>query len=289
MDKQTNQNLQKIYKLRLETQKLIHNLYDAARDKDTFESALQPIDQIPLDVDDMETVSIKNHYPSITPLQSPIKQSKSPKPKNSTKPIRIKLNDKHESLIKNQQNFKTLDLLNQNPEFYKELKDFRKLYPEKFKGYVPTQKRIPKGIMFKQNEPTPTIQKLNSQPEMDDLHYFNGYVQVNKKLEFEKFRHPFQTILDLESFTDSQNIDYLCETEPPVKVSIPNGTIRPSKKSYVPHRRLSFDATDSVNIGDFLHKGFEPVLWSGKGNRHNSHTVSLEHECVLHLRNRQLG
>lgn len=108
-----------------------------------------------------------------------------------------------------------------------------------------------------------------------------GYFRVSKTLGFEKISYPFKTL-------DDTNLDpsrgYLCENEPPVKVSIPKGTVDNSKKKYAFRNRSTYDPADSVFIGDFLHQGFCPCLWSGLAIRQPSQSVSLEYDCVLHLR-----
>ncbi len=56
-------------------------------------------------------------------------------------------------------------------------------------------------------------------------------------------------------------------------------------KQYKPHRRNSFEPENSVDLGDFLHKGFKPYLWSGSARREGSGNVSLrqasEHRKVF--------
>ena len=47
---------------------------------------------------------------------------------------------------------------------------------------------------------------------------------------------------------------------PPVKVSIPFSKLSKTCRDYIPHTRLSYDPTDSVNIADYLFKGNVPHI-----------------------------
>ena len=120
-----------IQQLRTDTKTLISSLLEAAKDKETFESVLLPMKQIPEMPSTPELsprkVKAKQHpllnrsvytpSKSVTHIKSTPKQIKDIK-----KRIQLKV-------TKPKQN---IDILNQEDEFFEDLNRFRKLFPQQF-------------------------------------------------------------------------------------------------------------------------------------------------------------
>lgn len=88
-------------------------------------------------------------------------------------------------------------------------------------------------------------------------HHESGYFTVNDRLFPERSRHPF--IFRMDTAPDNErNLNQ--NDSDGVKVSIPRSRIQPIVRSYTPRTRRSYDPGDSVSIGSYLHRGYEPFV-----------------------------
>jgi hypothetical protein len=84
------------------------------------------------------------------------------------------------------------------------------------------------------------------------LNLDTGFFSVDERLRPVKKDHPFKSLDDADVF-EIENHAKLAKNQPPVKVSIPMAVMKESfQREYKPHRRNSFDPTDSLYIGDVL-------------------------------------
>ncbi|KAJ3282458.1 hypothetical protein HK104_010879 [Borealophlyctis nickersoniae] len=128
------------------------------------------------------------------------------------------------------------DALEQDEAYYDDLQNFRKLYPD---------------IFFHDDyEKDEETEESDPAAEYDDRYYDMGFFRVNERLFPERARHPFTSQQDAVTFVAGSEVRNLAEDEPPVKVSIPKRAIERTEKVFKPHRRRSFDPSESVDIGD---------------------------------------
>lgn len=133
------------------------------------------------------------------------------------------------------------------------MKEFRNLYPRQFKTR-PT--RVSK-------EPTFKVESKPKQPESQAI--TSGYFIVDSDLKIVKSKHKF-----IPEQVASK----------PLLVSFPKKVLIKVDKSPKFHSFKSYDPQDSVDIRDYLIKGRADKLLAVKDG------VSLEHSCVVYLRNK---
>lgn len=125
------QNAQQIHQLRTDTKRLISSLLEAAKDKETFESVLLPIKQIPEmpSTPELSPRKVKAnqhhllHRSAYTPSKSVTHIKSTPKQtKEIKKRIQLKVSKPNQNI----------DILNQDDDFFEDLNRFRKLFPQQF-------------------------------------------------------------------------------------------------------------------------------------------------------------
>ncbi|KAI8910372.1 hypothetical protein EDD86DRAFT_225838 [Gorgonomyces haynaldii] len=260
----------KIRDLRAQTRTLVQHLWDAARD--TGEDAIQPVAP-ELSDDDMSLKGSKSTVSRVT-----VSTKKSPRKTRNPSPKRIPIKisqKKQQKQEEKQDQEKMYNVLNRDDQYYVDLQEYRNLYPDLFTKRV-EMRSMPFKRSMRQKE-----NLENPEPEIivDDGYHYTGYYKLDERLIPQKIDHPFKTRDDVELF-EIEGIRNLAADQAPVKISVPL-SLKQEPKKYKPHRRNSFEPSDSVHIGDFLHMGFKPYLWSGHANRHDSDHVSFKQELKL--------
>ncbi|KAI9202781.1 uncharacterized protein BJ171DRAFT_167032 [Polychytrium aggregatum] len=149
------------------------------------------------------------------------------------------------------------DTLYRDDQYYDDLQLFRKANKDQFIR-DPVPKSIPEVSHVQRVIAETRNQQEISAPFDPSVHYAGAF-RVNKRLMLERIQFPFNSLEDAELFTHEE-LRNLAEDEPPVKVSIPKSLSSKIVKTYRPHRRRSFDPGDAIDIGAFLHKGYESHL-----------------------------
>ncbi|KAJ3372596.1 hypothetical protein HDU91_002556 [Kappamyces sp. JEL0680] len=254
----TSSARQQIHSLRQQTKVLIKNLWDAAQDKETFESVLGPVKGRPATPDD-DSLKVSTTKAAPRKYKEKLARSKAEAGMDKFKVVatikRPKSRTTDPLLLPSQPD---KDLLQRDDEYFKDLQEFRKLYQDKFMaveewtprpkspvdGYEQykrsvnplsgslsrTQKRQLAGKMAQtavlENDREP------STPFLANLHHYDhGYFRVNKDLTITKHEHPFKTIDDA-LMLDDEGASRMGENEPPCKVSLPIDTCMLLDKKY---------------------------------------------------------
>lgn len=191
----------------------------------------------------------------------------SPKPTKEVKPLQVQVKIEKPKPIKKsmkhrvqeKMKFVNVDVLHESDSFFTSLQEFRKLYNDDFI----TTPEIP----FSRKRHVSTKPEINV--DLKEKGVDKGSFRITKELEIVPCARP-------KRFDEDISTDV-------VTVSIPHGVIKPTPYTLIPKSRKDYDPSDSIFLGDFLHKGYKPTLWSGRCIRPYG-SVSLEHECVVHLR-----
>jgi hypothetical protein len=235
------QELVAIRKLRTATKDLINDLIKATEETETFDFLFTPVQQLKLPEEDTQSKE--------TPLDY---HFKSARPKKHDKRQKPQLTKKMSERITHDYKYKNIEILNEPPEFFKELKNFRNLYPKDFKT---------PPVKFKQ--PSKIIPKLKQLKEIESPVFVKGYFIVDKNLQITSAKQP----ADLK------------EIERKLLVSIPKDSIKIHQRKRVFNTNDNYNPKDSVSINDHLHAGY---VYNTRVKC--SKSVSLELESVLNLR-----
>ena len=283
---------QKILQLRNQTKVLIRNLWEAAQDKETFESVLGPVkDRVP--TPPTESVSKENQniygiskenqniYSSSSSSQNmyigtfpfttrrsdsaKLKNTSFEKSKDYVTVGRISRPKKSNTTSSGGRPIDTLlprkfdgdILMERDDDYFKQLHEFRKLYPESFMkssfDTVLTSKRrltTPEGGGYQQEALQSSLARpdrsvIVSQdtrvplpPLLETLDTFEtGFFRVDPMLTITKHEHPFKSIDGVFSLEDDEEegyngLDQVYGLDNPCKVSIPIDTCPILPKMY---------------------------------------------------------
>ncbi|KAJ3047059.1 hypothetical protein HK097_000271 [Rhizophlyctis rosea] len=153
------------------------------------------------------------------------------------------------------------DALSKEEDYYNELQTYRKQHADLCFGEDLAPEQILTAPIYR--EPTkPTITLPPT--KLDDDYLYSGVYRINDRLFPERTRPRLDDRIKADvSFMDDDG-DVENRDEGPVKVSVPRSVVMPLPKMIRPHRRRSFDPSDSVDIAEHLHKGYEPYIKSSK-------------------------
>ncbi|KAI8834813.1 hypothetical protein BJ741DRAFT_609239 [Chytriomyces cf. hyalinus JEL632] len=144
-------------------------------------------------------------------------------------------------------NYNVDTALTRDDTYYAEMQEFRTLHADLFINGDEARRSPSKQAKSQTFETSRKDSVYIQSTCLDTNAYTSGFFAVNDRLYPEKASHsPFFGVEGLGA-----------DDEPPVKVSIPLSKLRDQSKTYKPHRRNSFDAADSLDIGKHLHKGYE--------------------------------
>lgn len=234
------QELEAIRKLRTATKDLIQDLIKATEETETFDYLFTPIRQLEFP-EDSKTKD--------TPLDYHFKSSRPKKQEKRQKPhITKKMSDR----INHDYKHKNIEILNESPEFFLELKNFRNLYPKEFKT-----------APIKIKQPSKVKPKIKQEIEIEPPVFVKGYFVVDRNLQISSAKQP----VDLK------------EIERKLLVSIPKDSIKTHQRKRGFNTNETYDPKDSVSIHDYLHSGY---IYNTRIKC--SKSVSLELESVLNLR-----
>ncbi|KAI9343624.1 hypothetical protein BDR26DRAFT_1006324 [Obelidium mucronatum] len=149
------------------------------------------------------------------------------------------------------------EVLSKDDAYYQDMQQFRILHPDlcinELEGKIP-ERRAHLHPLNNRNEHIRSLSRSLSRPsspiEVHDInpeYHRTGFFTINDRLFPERAMH--------SPFMNNNGISAV--DEPPVKVSIPLSKLSTQSKTYKPHRRNSFDPSDSLNIATHLHKGYE--------------------------------
>ncbi|KAJ3249434.1 hypothetical protein HDU78_003220 [Chytriomyces hyalinus] len=144
-------------------------------------------------------------------------------------------------------NYNVDTALTHDDTYYADMQEFRTLHADLFINGDEARRPPSKQGEFQTFETSRKDSSYIQSTFLDTNAYTSGFFTVNDRLYPEKASHsPFFGVEGLGA-----------DDDPPVKVSIPLSKLRDQSKKYKPHRRNSFDAADSLDIGKHLHKGYE--------------------------------
>ncbi|KAJ3213771.1 hypothetical protein HK099_007188 [Clydaea vesicula] len=172
--------------------------------------------------------------------------------------------------LKKELNLKKIkdNLIFREENFFRELQNFRVLYPDLFFRDDDLDTSSYKPI--KKNFPIPT-EKNNDQKRIseDENNYYSGFFRVNERLFCEKstdFLHLFDfDLFNLEEKKKNSFLNFKKDEidfeDYGVKVSIPTKhLVKLKEKNLKPFTRLTYNPKYSVFIGDHLYKGSESFI-----------------------------
>ncbi|KAI8622304.1 hypothetical protein BC830DRAFT_754730 [Chytriomyces sp. MP71] len=148
--------------------------------------------------------------------------------------------------------------LHHEDDFYDEMQQFRSLHADLFMNEAEAERNE-----RSQNHQKPRRSEVVQTPSSPEHNHSSSIGIDDRKLDAEVYTSGFFTINDRLFPERSQHSPFMdmnglyADDDPPVKVSIPLSKLRTQSKSYKPHRRNSFDPTDSLDISRHLHKGYE--------------------------------
>ncbi|KAJ3233195.1 hypothetical protein HDU81_002397 [Chytriomyces hyalinus] len=144
-------------------------------------------------------------------------------------------------------NYNVDTALTRDDTYYADMQEFRTLHADLFINDDEARRSPSKRNESQKLETSRKDSSYIQSTFLETNAYTSGFFTVNDRLYPEKANHsPFFGVDGLGA-----------DDEPPVKVSIPLSKLRDQSKAYKPHRRNSFDAADSLDIGKHLHKGYE--------------------------------